>query len=107
MMVPQMAVKEYAEAHGFTVVAQAFDPEQKRPNLQITYPGTGGGKRLMLDAHSDTVPVEPGEKWEHEPFSGDYDGQWVYGRGATDNKWGITAILMTLRALKRACYSAM
>jgi len=96
----QMAVKEYAEAHGFTVEAKAFDPEGKRPNLRITYPGSGGGKRLMLDAHSDTVPVEPGENWIHDPFSGYYDGEWVYGRGATDNKWGITAILMTLRALK-------
>ena len=96
----QMAVKEYAEAHGFSVEARAFDQEQKRPCLLISYPGTGDGKRLMLDAHSDTVPVEPGEQWIHEPFSGDYDGTWVYGRGACDNKWGIAAILMTLRALK-------
>ena len=96
----QMAVKEYAESHGFAVEAMAFDEEGKRPNLRITYPGTGGGKRLLLDCHCDTVPVEPGETWEHKPFSGDYDGEWVYGRGSTDNKWGITAILMTLRALK-------
>ena len=38
----QMAVKEYAQAHGFTVKEKAFDEEGKRPNLQITYPGTGG-----------------------------------------------------------------
>lgn len=96
----QMAVKAYAEAAGFSVEARAFDEEQKRPCLLITYPGIGDGKRLMLDAHSDTVPVQPGEKWEHDPFSGDFDGTWIHGRGATDNKWGITANLMTLRALK-------
>lgn len=96
----QMAVKAYAEEQGFPVEARAFDEAGQRPCLLITYKGTGGGKHLMLDAHSDTVPVQPGEKWEHEPFSGDFDGEWVHGRGATDNKWGITAILMTLRALK-------
>ena len=96
----QMAVKAYAESFGFPVEARAFDAEQKRPCLLITYPGTGGGKRLMLDAHSDTVPVQPGEVWEHDPFSGDFDGEWIHGRGTCDDKWGITAILMTLRALK-------
>lgn len=98
----QMAVKAYAEEAGFQVVARAFDAEQKRPNLLITLPGTGGGKTLMLDAHSDTVPVQPNEKWEHDPFSGDFDGTWIHGRGATDDKWGIAVALMTMRALK-AC----
>ena len=55
----QMAVKEYAEAHGFTVEAKAFDPEGKRPNLRITYPGSGGGKRLMLDATPIPFPWSP------------------------------------------------
>lgn len=98
----QMAIKAEAEAAGLQVVARAFDAEQKRPCLLITLPGTGGGKTLMLDAHSDTVPVEPVGKWERDPFSGDFDGTWIYGRGATDDKWGIAVALMTLRALK-AC----
>lgn len=96
----QMAVKDYAEKAGFTVEVRAFDEAQKRPCLLVTYPGTGGGKRLMLDAHSDTVPVQPDEKWEHDPFSGDFDGTWIHGRGATDDKWGIVTALMTMRALK-------
>ena len=96
----QMAIKAYAEKHGFAVEARAFDEEQKRPCLLITYKGTGGGKCLMLDAHCDTVPVHKDEKWEKDPLSGDFDGTWVYGRGATDDKWGIATALMTLRALK-------
>lgn len=96
----QMAVKAYAEEHGFDVVARAFDEEQRSPCLLITYKGTGNGKCLMLDAHSDTVPVQPDEVWEHDPFSGDFDGTWIHGRGATDDKWGIATALMTMRALK-------
>ena len=96
----QMAVKAYAEKHGLQVEARAFDEAQKRPCILVTYPGVGGGKSLMLDAHSDTVPVQPGEKWEHDPFAGDFDGTWIHGRGSTDDKWGIAVSLMTLRALK-------
>lgn len=97
----QMAVKAYAEEAGFSVRAQAFDEEGKRPNLLITLKGKGcSGKTLMLDAHADTVPVAPHENWEHDPFSADFDGTWIHGRGTTDDKWGIATSLITMRALK-------
>lgn len=96
----QMAVKAFAEKNGLQVEQRAFDEEQKRPCLLITYPGTGGGKSLMLDAHSDTVIVHEDEKWERDPFCGEFDGTWIHGRGATDDKWGIATALMTLKALK-------
>ena len=96
----QMAVKAFAEEAGLQVRQQAFDEEQRRPCLLITYPGTGEGKCLMLDAHADTVIVHKDEKWEHDPHSGDFDGTWIHGRGATDDKWGIATALMMLKALK-------
>lgn len=42
----------------------------------------------LLIAHQDVVPVVEGteEQWEHGPFSGDIDGEWVWGRGALDIK---------------------
>ncbi|MBQ6824964.1 MAG: M20/M25/M40 family metallo-hydrolase [Clostridia bacterium] len=96
----QMAVKSYAEKYGLAVETCAFDEAQKRPCVLVTYQGNGAGKYLLLDAHSDTVPVAEGDVWEHPPFSGDFDGTWIYGRGAADDKWGIATALMTLRALK-------
>ncbi len=96
----QMAVKTYAENTGLEVQTRAFDKKQERPCVLVTYKGNGGGKCLMLDAHSDTVAIHPDEKWERDPFSGEFDGTWIHGRGATDDKWGIAASLMTLRALK-------
>lgn len=98
----QQFVKAYAEAEGLAAEARAFDGEGKRPCVLMTYKGTGGGKTLMMDAHSDTVKVQPYEKWERDPFSGEFDGTWIHGRGAGDDKWAIAAGLTVLRAL-RAC----
>jgi acetylornithine deacetylase len=98
----QKYVRARAEAEGFDVCARAFDKEQKRPCVLSTYKGNGGGKTLMMDAHSDTVKVQPYEKWDRDPFSGEFDGTWIHGRGSGDDKWGIAAGLMVLKALK-AC----
>ena len=41
-------------------------------------------KPLLLTSHFDVVPVEAAtvSRWSHPPFSGAYDGRYVYGRGA-------------------------
>lgn len=58
----------------------------------------GKGKRsLMLNAHLDTVP--PGDGWSFNPFSGVVKNGKIYGRGASDNKNGVVAILEILRQL--------
>lgn len=62
--------------------------------------GTGGGKSLMFDGHMDHNPVV-GE-WEREPFSGEFDGTYVYGRGAQDDKGGIVAAISAVEAIIRA-----
>lgn len=45
-------------------------------------------KPLLLMAHQDVVPISEDSlaKWEHGPFSGDYDGKYLYGRGSGDCK---------------------
>jgi len=50
---------------------------------------------VILLAHSDVVPIEPGTEggWTHPPFSGlVVDGE-VWGRGAMDDKASLVAIL--------------
>lgn len=39
-------------------------------------------------AHQDTSPInlKTLNQWIHEPFSGDYDGKYLYGRGSGDCK---------------------
>ena len=43
-------------------------------------------KPLLLMAHQDTVPVnsETIDKWTHPPWSGHYDGEFMWGRGVSD-----------------------
>lgn len=45
-------------------------------------------KPLMLTAHQDVVPVQSDtlKDWTYPPFDGHYDGEYIYGRGASDCK---------------------
>ncbi len=56
---------------------------------------------ILLMSHLDVVPVEPGteKSWTHPPFSGDVADGYVWGRGALDDKVGVTAILEAIETL--------
>jgi acetylornithine deacetylase/succinyl-diaminopimelate desuccinylase-like protein len=66
-----------------------------RNNLYVRIPGTGDGPALMLNGHLDTIPI--GDAWPVYR-----DGDRIYGRGATDMKGGMAAILGTARALRES-----
>jgi succinyl-diaminopimelate desuccinylase len=68
--------------------------------LLLELAGTGERPAVMLSGHSDTVP--PGETaWEHDPFSGDLVDGAVWGRGTTDMKAGLAAMLVAVAAVGR------
>jgi carboxypeptidase PM20D1 len=50
---------------------------------------------ILLMAHMDVVPVVPGTDtlWQHDPFSGDIAGGYVWGRGSIDDKGSLVCIL--------------
>jgi acetylornithine deacetylase/succinyl-diaminopimelate desuccinylase-like protein len=43
-------------------------------------------KTLLFYNHYDVQPEEPLEFWDTDPFSGKVDGNYIYGRGSTDDK---------------------
>lgn len=57
---------------------------------------------LILSGHTDVVPPGDLGRWAHEPWRLTPEGDLLYGRGASDMKAGITAILAAVQAL-RAC----
>src|SRR3954469_23001136 len=57
----------------------------ERPNLVARLRGQAGGPTLCLLSHVDTVYATPGE-WSHDPWSGDVEGGYIWGRGALDMK---------------------
>ncbi|EKM49934.1 uncharacterized protein PHACADRAFT_130350 [Phanerochaete carnosa HHB-10118-sp] len=50
---------------------------------------------VLLTGHIDVVPVEPAtlDLWEHPPYSGYYDGTWLWGRGSCDDKPDVVSLL--------------
>ncbi|MCK5313193.1 MAG: M20 family peptidase [Desulfobacteraceae bacterium] len=52
-------------------------------------------------AHMDVVPVEPGTEkdWECEPFSGEIDNGFVWGRGTLDMKGTLMAVMESVEIL--------
>lgn len=65
----------------------------------IGYAEFGQGERLVMSlGHLDVVPVGPG--WKHEPFGAEIDGDYVYARGAVDDKGPTMASFYAMRAIK-------
>jgi acetylornithine deacetylase len=73
-----------------------------RPCIVGRLRGSGGGRSLLLNAHVDTVPIDPAAPWTYPPYSGDIAGGRLYGRGACDDKAGIIECLLVAEALTRA-----
>ena len=71
-----------------------------RANLVARIPGSGGGPRLCLLSHTDTVLADPAE-WRRDPWSGDLVDGEIWGRGALDMKGQVAAAAVTLASLAR------
>lgn len=56
--------------------------------------GKRPGKSILFDGHIDTVPVPDDSKWKHAPFSGKLEDGKIYGRGASDMKGAVSAMIM-------------
>ena len=62
--------------------------------------GSDAKAPLCLTGHLDVVPVGA-RAWTHHPFSGETDGDRLFGRGASDMKAGVAAILLAARAMAK------
>lgn len=67
-----------------------------RSNLVITIHGERPGKMLGLAGHMDVVSPGRIAAWRHPPFAGEMDQQNIYGRGASDMKGGLAALICVL-----------
>ncbi|QLG71452.1 hypothetical protein HG535_0B04940 [Zygotorulaspora mrakii] len=64
--------------------------------LLITWEGSNNDlKPALFAAHQDVVPVDRKTwgSWKHEPFGGEWDGQFLWGRGSFDDKNMLIGIL--------------
>ncbi|MDQ7793691.1 MAG: M20 family metallopeptidase [bacterium] len=89
--------------HGLSVRVEGDEGEDwVRPNVIGTITGDGSGPTLMLDAHTDVVPVYDRKRWTVDPFSGEILDGCMYGRGAADTKGSLAAMLAGTFAVARS-----
>jgi len=109
------AEKEFKKIGGVTVervmMSDAIknDPDYSTPveginydgrfNLRVTRKGTGGGKKLLLNAHMDVVPASEGHI---DAFNPQVKDGIVFGRGACDDKGHIATAYLLFKALEAA-----
>lgn len=87
-------------SHGIEAKVDEFG--DRRANL-IAEIGSGEEKKILgLTGHQDTVAVPNPERWQHDPFGGEVNGDYVYGRGAADMKSGLAAQAISLIELTEA-----
>ena len=87
MQVAQV-VKTAMEALGYdSVTMDAYG------NVIGCIKGNRPGPKVLLDGHIDTVPVQEPERWSFDPFGGEIREDRVCGRGASDMKGAVAAMI--------------
>lgn len=70
--------------------------------LVARYRGTAkpGAKPIAIIGHMDVVAADP-KDWERDPFTPVVENGYIFGRGATDNKFTVSAMVAALIQLKK------
>jgi succinyl-diaminopimelate desuccinylase len=82
----------------FEVIASDHD----RPNVVISLGNPADGPTVVMNGHLDTVPVSDLVSWRTGPYDPTIseDGKKLIGRGASDMKSSVAAMLHVMEALK-------
>jgi succinyl-diaminopimelate desuccinylase len=70
-----------------------------RPSLAAVLEGSGGGPRLVLNGHMDTVAIDDPHRWSVDPFAGEIRDGAVWGRGSVDMKGGLASQIACAKLL--------
>ncbi|KAF7559520.1 hypothetical protein G7046_g4632 [Stylonectria norvegica] len=90
------------------VLAETYPNLHKRASLEkintlglvYTIQGSESSlKPILLAAHQDVVPVPDATTWKYPPFEAKFDGEFLWGRGASDDKNSLTALLSAVETL--------
>ena len=83
---------------GFEVAYHEY--EDTRTSVIARAGGADSKPPLCLTGHLDVVPLGS-RKWTKDPFSGEADGDRLYGRGSSDMKAGLAAMLLAARSVAK------
>src|SRR5438105_5659832 len=86
------------EDAGWSVSMYEFAPG--RASIVARRKGSSNAPPLCLAGHLDTVPLGAAP-WTHDPYGGELAGDRLYGRGSSDMKSGVAAIVAAAVELSR------
>ncbi|MCH8088632.1 MAG: M20/M25/M40 family metallo-hydrolase, partial [Chloroflexi bacterium] len=105
--IPSFKTEETPVAH---MLADFFRPRGYQVDLQEVEPGrlqaiailkgTGGGKSLMFNGHTDITTLARG--WTRDPWTPSIEGDRVYGAGSFNMKGGLAAMITAAEALRKS-----
>lgn len=87
-------LREWMTARGMEATITEIEPG--RVNAVGVLKGSGGGKSIMLNGHTDTVGVD---YMTIDPFDPKIEGHKLYGRGSADMKGGLAASMAAIDAI--------
>lgn len=87
------------EAGGFTVSYHEF--AEGRTNLVARLDAPNDKKPICFTGHTDTVPLGTAD-WIRDPFGGEIADGKLYGRGSTDMKGGLAAMVVAALELAKS-----
>jgi succinyl-diaminopimelate desuccinylase len=79
------------EEHGFAVDYPVF--EKDRLHVLAEKGVINSEPPVVFSGHLDTVPLGAG-KWKHDPFAGEIVEGKIFGRGSSDMKSGVAAMMV-------------
>jgi acetylornithine deacetylase len=91
-------LERYLGTRGFAVEMQEVD--SGRFQCLAWMRGTGGGRSLMLNGHTDVDPVVVGQR--RDPWTPTIEGDRLYGHGLQNMKGGVAAMIESALMLQRA-----
>ena len=74
--------------------------DENRATLLAMLAGQPQSDTFLFVGHLDTVPVGDTAMWKHDPLEGYSDDQYIFGRGASDMKGGLAALINAAESLK-------
>ncbi len=102
--VPDMAayLANELKAAGFSAEDIHILPKGETAGLVVRYRGDGssGKKPILFLGHMDVVDANP-DDWVLDPFSLTEKDGYFFGRGTSDNKYGIMNLIQTFIRLKK------
>lgn len=79
-----------------------FRYEENRANLIAYLNDNFKGKNLLFNGHMDIVPPGTESEWKYPPLSAyKKRDKYIYGRGTTDMKGGLSAMIIALKIIKK------